>query len=386
MATLDQAVKSGIKILEGTVEYKIKEIAKNNSSKVWKGKKIVSIQKWNSLKKQGNSYNLLDYMLDDHIEHPFYDLKDDQLTENDRELWCKDYFEFLEIRKNRGLGKTLCDECMLHPKCEIKSPSVRDVILKGISDNNRKITFPCKVVNIFECPYMKEEKDASLFDLKNIEEITCNALGFANTRTKFDNSDTIQANFENNTAIYRDDCPLAYERDNLTSLLKDFRLSKVPVKDIKDAYKVLTNREKLNAVLELYIESVADDYRGEKKRTPTSEEKAAKIREWKSMILDFFSEIKNKIKPEDLRDVCGQTPEFEEYQIKIRKRDLEEEIARNPERFEIAQKMERSGSCVSCSGFANINCIHCNIWVCDKHWKEHAISKHSMKLEINELN
>jgi hypothetical protein len=119
-------------------------------------------------------------------------------------------------------------------------------------------------------------------------------------------------------------------------LSKVKRLSKVSnrnVKDVKDVYSALTDREILNNVLEQGLDN--EEYQRHR-----------------DDIVNMFMGLKDKIKTEDL--------------------SLYEPI--------FTLNIQKS-KCTICQEFANIHCINCsnndNIRLCVDHWKQHNLDKHT---------
>jgi len=375
MVTLETAIKQGIKILETITETKFKDSTK--PIRVWKGRKVIPAEKWKSMRnKKGDQYQLLRYIPDDLVQFPFITNADNKALEIKKDKWFKDFLEFLEHTKNEAYGRMRCAGCILQSNNDNKSASFRDAILKACSEHEGEITYPCTVENIFECPHKQGENNHfGLFWLKEILEIVYDALYFANVKTTGDNEIIIQTDFENNSAIiYEDQCRSSYKTNDIASWLNRFRLSRVLVNNMKDTYDVLTNSTKLDLVIEQYIESVEDNYYHDGKKTPESEKKAESMRQQKKGILHFFTQIKDSIKLEDLHNIYNRGKTAREI-------DREIQTATGQKDDQPETKIINPGSCTSCGHFANINCIKCNIWVCDRHWKEHGVSKHNMKFE-----
>ena len=108
------------------------------------------------------------------------------------------------------------------------------------------------------------------------------------------------------------------------------RVSQVPIRNVQDVYKALTDRETLNKVLEQGLE---EDYQ-----------------QYKDQLIDFFMSITEKIRIEDLR-VYEPIWTFKTEKAK----------------------------CSICNEFANIHCINCKdyIWLCVDHWQYHKTDYHN---------
>jgi hypothetical protein len=108
------------------------------------------------------------------------------------------------------------------------------------------------------------------------------------------------------------------------------RLSQVPIRNVQDVYSGLTDREKFDKLLQQGL--------GEK------------YQQCKDQIVEFFMNIKDKIKIEDLT--------------------LYEPI--------FTSNIQKS-KCFVCQEFANIHCTNCsnnNVWLCVDHWKWHKVDCH----------
>jgi len=113
MTTLEQAVKSGIKILEKEASKKISETAKNKTR--WRNRKIISAFKWKRITAK-DKIRMLDYIPDDYVEPGgdiYFEEGDATLTE-EQHKWFKDYSDYLEHTKNPKQGKELCEGCILN--------------------------------------------------------------------------------------------------------------------------------------------------------------------------------------------------------------------------------------------------------------------------------
>jgi len=379
MTKLDRTVRAGIRELERHVEKKIRQATKNGTLRMWRGRKVVSLGKWEKI--QYDFKHVFEYIPDDFIEHSMiYNWQLGEEFDRKRNAWYKDYIEYLEYKKNPALGKYKCEKCILNSFSKTKTTSIRDLLVKHFV--NKKISFPCKTVNIFECPYEQGNKDYSLLFLGRIWKILDDALNFAYHRTTYDNKKFIEVDFEKDSAVeYGPMLVPAPNTDTVANSIRDLRLSQVWVEEIKDIFDIITNRKNLDVLLEQYIEYVASNSMYSNERTKESEQEAASLRKVKNGIISFFMKIKNKIRIEDLRGIYDETLEDEEKERQRMVKVNEYLKKDDPVWFETTKNMIRSGKCISCEGFANIHCINCDVWICDKHWKEHGISQHNMRIE-----
>jgi hypothetical protein len=105
----------------------------------------------------------------------------------------------------------------------------------------------------------------------------------------------------------------------------------VPIRNAKDVYNALTDRETLNKVLEQGLDN--EEYQQQRDE-----------------LVDLFIGLKYKIKIEDL---TFYEPIF-------------------------ASNIQKS-KCSICQEFANIHCISCSnndIWLCIDHWRQHKAATH----------
>ena len=271
----------------------------------WKSKQIISVKDWNELYEKNSTYTdnykttltskkPLQYFPDDYNGSTSLLSVIDQLKE-EAQNWHTDYYELLEYRKNPTLGKMKCSKCLL-------SGSNDDPIFVGIekvfgrivsnqcnNDNtnaksNGFISYHCNVMNIFSCPFESKEE----YRNNNREEIklpyTKENL-FALHQISFAIEQAITTFFEitkQNEIIYEVDfvndrvkeIHTKYngepERWGWNNNVKEI-LSKVKpilnlvIRNEQDIYSILTNREKLECLLEEYEKKYQLD-RGEQQK------------------------------------------------------------------------------------------------------------------------
>lgn len=198
-------------------------------------------------------------------------------------------------------------------------------------------------VNFFSCPYDNDHTEVKkqgtishndLFSLNQIAEIMGRALSKA-------------INIKSNRIIYKIDFQLGKVREIDTFLcgdpyaqnlpggkpiehrLKEIserieKLSILPMRNLDDIFSILTNKEKLDTVLQIGLDKQYLDHKDE--------------------LIQFFISIKGNVKKDDL---TIRTPLI--YYVEKNK-------------------------CRICSQPANINCINCSgkdIWLCVNDWKKH---------------
>ena len=174
----------------------------------------------------------------------------------------------MDYRRNPNYGRTKCFHCLLSPDGD--DPifiGINRLVAKGLEkheNKNNPISYPYPVVNRFECPY----------DCKNGKP----------SDTKFDVNDL----FELANMAFAVEIALAVARkDNST----------VQIKSKKDLYQALTNREMFDMVLEQGLDYVLSD-----KETFDDKSKFDQLqKDNRDKIVDYFMNLKDKIKLEELR-------------------------------------------------------------------------------------
>jgi hypothetical protein len=153
---------------------------RNDGITYWKGKKIISTKTWNELYDKSSTYvnnyktiltsrKPLQYFPDDY-NGSISSLRviDDELKEA-AQKWNKDYYELLEFKKHPTLGRMKCTKCLL-------SGSLSDPIFIGIEKvfarivtnncnnnaTNELITYPCNIMNFFQCPFESKANDSNI--------------------------------------------------------------------------------------------------------------------------------------------------------------------------------------------------------------------------------
>jgi hypothetical protein len=147
-------------------------------------------------------------------------------------------------------------------------------------------------------------------------------------------------------------------------------ISNIVIRNEQDIYNILTNKEKLEILLqeyekennhqlekeqeELEIEHLKPELKAKMKEEiiKHKEEQLILLKEYRQNIIDFIIDNKNSIRVEDLK-IYGLV--YKCYRLK--------------------------GYCHLCNSLSNVICISCSNynkegWLCIKHWEEHAIEKH----------
>lgn len=329
----------------------------NDGVNYWKGKRIISLNQWFKIEQDYTLETALQYFPDDFLSlvFPFnMDSIDTPKLKEDANKWYSDFEDLMEYRRNPTYGKTKCFNCLLSPHRE--KAAIYDGINKIIArvlereHNNKNISYqqttlyPCSVLNVFECPYKsKGNKEANdeisnfdvdyLFELSEIAFHLELALGEAESMTE--SNDTIyETNFETNsvreirTNYYGNpySSSIDYPLEEMLSKVK--RLSIISIRNAQDIYHVLTDRETLDKILEQGLDEENLKH--------------------KDLILNFFMNIKDKVRIEDL----FITPNYGMVNNNNRQRQY--------------------AKCSLCQEFANIYCVNCNnAWLCSDHWRHH---------------
>jgi hypothetical protein len=393
---------------------------KNDGINYWKGKRIISVKEWNELYEKSSTYTNsytnsyksilasrkpLQYFPDDYNGSiSTAEVVDEKLKE-EVQKWNTDYYKLLEYRKNPILGRMKCSKCLL-------SGSNDDPIFVGIEkvfarivsnqcNNNIAndqshglITYHCTILNIFSCPfenkkeaYNKKEEIESIYSYKR-EDL------FALHKISFVIEQAISTFFEitkNNEIIYKVD----FEKDrvqeihtkyngepenwgwleNVKEILSKVKpISNIVIRDERDIYHILTNREKLEYLFQGY----------EKEINHQLEEKQEELE-----LEDLKPELKAKMK-----DEFKQYNEEQIVILKQNKQNIINFLLDNKESiriddlkiYEPIYKCYREkGHCHICNALTNIVCINRNnshnnnkeVWLCTNHWNQHAIENHA---------
>ena len=386
---------------------------KNDGIQYWKGKKIISRKAWNDLYKKSSTYaNVYTTILISRIPLLYFPddyngsistsgIIDEKLKE-DIQKWNSDYYELLEYRKNPILGRKKCTKCLL-------SGSNDDPIFVGIekvfarivsnqcnkNNSNHSISYHCNVMNIFSCPFEskeescnnRDEKEQSEYPYKREDLFTLHQISFAIEQA-------ITTFFEitkNNEIIYEVDFvndrvqeihtkyngePESWGwQENVKEILSKVKpISNIVIRDEQDIYNILTNREKLEGLIEEYEKNQLDKELEEelenkiynenlkpelkiqmKEFKKNKEEQLILLKENKQNIVDFIIYNKDEIKIEDLKIY---EPIYKCYR--------------------------RKDHCHICNTLTNIICkkyhnnnYHNNkeLWLCASHWQEQIIEK-----------
>ena len=249
------------KDLRKIIAEKNKEIEKEsrfyNPNYFWKGRKIVSLDQWFQIKESYGLGAALQYLPND-FQYGFsyvLDNIEDQLLKQDAEQWYSDFLKLMKYSKNTEYGKTECFRCLLSPDREEAAIFIGiNKVISRVLDIDGISVYPCKVLNRFACPYDK----MIVVD----EDIT---------------GDDITKKPDVDYLFYLSELAFAVELALARAQEED---SVFRIKSAADVYHVLTNRETLEIALRQGLKE--------------------KHMQYKDKIMELFTNMKDRIKVEDL--------------------------------------------------------------------------------------
>ena len=234
-----------------------------NDSNRWRGKEIIPLNEWTHLK--GTPYALQYFPEDFDRSHTF--LTESELKNSDERTrkWYSDYLDLMDYKRNPNYGRTKCFHCLLSP--ERDDPifiGINRLVAKGlvIDNNYTPPEYPCSVVNRFKCPYEDGKQSDTKFDVKYLFDLA--NIAFA---------------VEIALAVARKDT------------------SPTQIKNKQDLYQALTNRETFDMMLEQGLDYVSSD----KEAFDDVSRFDQLQKDNMDKIVDYFMNIKDKIKLEELR-------------------------------------------------------------------------------------
>ncbi len=327
---------------------------KSDGINYWKGKKIISLEGWFQISRTNNLSNPdkhrikegLEYFPNGYCEMIFPLGVPDDIIENVNE-WHKHYIELMDYMKNPDFGKRKCRDCLLNPNNEDSYFGIYKFIANALElgkshHKNSSSPYPCEVVNFYSCPYDNTEREEieggtvtrnDLFKLNQMAEIVGRSISKA-------------LNIKGNRIIYKIDfqagkvqemdtflCedPYAYNLPGgkpidhkLNEIIEQIeKLSVIPMTNF-DIFTILTNKEKLDTVLQIGLDK--------------------KYLQYKDELVEFFISIKSNGREKDL-------------------------VVRSLSVYNIEKN-----KCSVCNVPANLNYINCSgkdIWLCMNHLKKH---------------
>ena len=252
------------KDLQRIIAEKKKEVEQESKfydpSHYWKGKKIVSLNEWLKIKNNYGLNTALQYFPNDFprsgLTFILYGIED-QTLKQEADQWGSDFIKLLEYRKSPEYGKWKCCRCLLSPDREEAAIfiGINKVISRAL-DTDGESVYPCKVLNRFVCPYDKKiaaEGEDMVSDNGQIEKLNVDHLFYLS-----------ELAFAVELALAK-----AQEEDSV------FR-----IRSTEDIYHVLTDKETLEKVLHQGLKEEHKQY--------------------KDKILELFTNMKDRIKAEDL--------------------------------------------------------------------------------------
>jgi hypothetical protein len=438
---------------------------RNNGINYWKGKTIISTKAWNDLYQKSSTYtdtykNILtsrkplQYFPDDY-NSSIYSLKlIDELKEEAQE-WNKEYYELLEYRKNPTLGRMRCSKCLLSGSNDdsifvgiekVFARIVRDQCNKNNAVNSHSdgiITYHCNIMNIFSCPFESKEDDSNSGDERGEESLYPFKREdlFVLHRISFAIEQAISAFFEitkQNEIIYEVDFvndrvqeihtkyngepeSWGWQKNVKEQLSKIKPISNIVIRDKQDIYDILTDREKLEYLLQeyekknnyhfnkeqqvcsdeitlcVYIENNDSNNKNAISLTDTTELLVATEKNQQQLRIPV-QELKRddySHKGENRHSKIIEKEELEKSHreqltlLKNHKQNIIDFLLRNKDSIRIEDLKicepiykcyRQKRNCYICKSLTNIICTNCKdqkeCWLCNCHWKQHRTDNH----------
>ena len=442
---------------------------KNDGINYWKGRKIISTKDSNVLYKKNSIYTdtykisltsrkPLQYFPDDYNGSLSSSRVIDEIKE-EVQKWNTDYYELLEYRRNPTLGRMKCTKCFL-------SGSNDDPIFVGIekvfarivtnqcnntvnNHSNGFISYHCNIMNVFSCPFESKEESKlpytkeDLFALHQISFVIEQAITTFFEKTK-QNEIIYEVDFVNDrvqeihTNYNGEPESWGWQENVKEQLSKVKPISNIKIRDEQDIYSILTNREKLECLLQEYEriqleeqEQVCyeentpyvpthvnnDDSNNKKVISLATTESLAATKGKKQQIqqhqeheeVEYSHKGKNchskytvkdgeltnyYLKPElksKIKDELEKQEKEQKILLKESKQNIIDFLLDNKdsikvEDFKIYEPIykcyRQKGHCHICNRLSNIICKNCNdynkeIWLCTNDWKQHTNYKHN---------
>jgi hypothetical protein len=221
----------------------------------WKGRKIVSLEQWYQIKERYGLKAASQYF-PNNFQFGFpciFDNIEDQTLKQEADQWYSDFLKLMEYSKNTRYGQTLCFRCLLSPDREEAAIFIgMNKVISRALDRDRGGTsiYPCNVLNRFACPY----------DKKNIN----NAMD--------GKKPDVDYLFHLSEIAFVVEFALAKAREEDSVFC---------IKSAEDVYKVLTDKEALEKEMQQGLKEEHKQY--------------------KAKIIEFFVNMKDRIKVEDMR-------------------------------------------------------------------------------------
>ncbi|HET9807766.1 MAG TPA: hypothetical protein VFP49_12740, partial [Nitrososphaeraceae archaeon] len=253
------------------------------------------------------------------------------------------------------------------------------------TDNDFLISYPCKVMNFFQCPFESNNNNnqypytkEQLFALQRLAFAIEQAISIFHETTK-NNEIIYEVDFVNDrvqqihTNYYGEPESWGCNDCNVKEQLSKVKpiSSTIQIINEQDIYNILTNREKLEYLLQEY----------EKNQLEKEEEQSKQLEE--ELDREYLqANLKAQIK-EDLQ----KQEKEQQILLKEYKQDIIDFIINNKDSIRIEDLKisepfykcyREKGNCQICNILSNILCKNCNenSWLCINHWQQHAIENH----------
>lgn len=348
---IEKTISESTRILEREAVMQTRLAIKTGTIRMWKGRKIISVEKFVEIGNCNNQKNdsILEYIPDDYVEYVatwFLHIADKSQIKK----WLGDYFEYLKSKKNPGHGKAQCKNCILNRHGKTTSTSIRDILLNNAFDDHLEL---CDVENIFDCPHEQTAENNDLLGLGTIWNTVHTALENHYWNRYYD------VDFERNIVIEKSPGKNQYTINDAVKKL----VRPIHVVGIQDIFDVLTHPDMLARVFDQHIQLVNERERSDK-------EEIKRLEKIKTICVNVFSEIKDKIKIGEIRDLYNNTIDYERKEHGYAKIELHgvQHSEHNP-----------NSLCPNCKNYGEFRCLNCNVNVCYEHWFEHGQAVHSYK-------
>ena len=378
---------------------------------------------------------------------------EDEKLKEEIQKWNIDYYELLEYRKNPTLGRMKCSNCLL-------SGSNDDPIFIGIekvfariisnqcnsnTQSHETITYHCNVMNIFSCPFQSKEEsynekqiEESKYPYKREDLFVLQRISFAIEQaistffeTTRNNEIIYEVDFENDRlheihTKYNGELQSWGWNDNVNEQLSKVKpISNIVIRDEQDVYNILTNREKLETLIEEYEKKNSHRLANEEKQlqiccdenTPCVSKEYDKVINSNKMMMNAdtnnynnnyidshkgenrhsknigqqsVKELENKhLKPElkaKIKEELERSHRDQLLLLKENKQNIIDFLSANKDSIRIEDLKiyepiykcyREKGNCQICNNLSNIICINCDnyynkIWLCTNHWQQHT--------------
>jgi hypothetical protein len=234
-----------------------------NRGYYWKGKEIVTLVQWLQINQIYGLKAALQYFPNDFPSYgfPYVNNIQDQTLKQEAEQWYSDFVKLMKRTKNPEYGKKECYHCLLSAFREEAAifVGINKVISRALDINGTSV-YPCKVLNRFACPYDKKT------DITKEEEEDITGDSSITKKPVVDE------------LFYLSEIAFAVE---LAPVKAQEEGSMFRIKSAADTYQVLTSKETLEKVLQQGLKEEHIQY--------------------KDRIVDLFTNMKDRIKVEDLR-------------------------------------------------------------------------------------